>query len=67
VKVFKDIMILKALVYRVFRIILLLIVSYFVVGNIAAAISISFIDAGIATLYYYYFDKFWDILVLKFK
>jgi uncharacterized membrane protein len=53
-------LILKAIVYRIIRILLLLLVSYFVLGNITAALSISLIDAVIATVYYYYFDKIWD-------
>jgi len=53
-------LILKAIVYRVIRILLLLIVSYFVLGSITTALSISLIDAVIATVYYYFFDKTWD-------
>ena len=53
-------LILKAIIYRVIRILLLLAVSYFVLGNITTALSISFIDAIIATIYYYFFDKGWD-------
>ncbi len=46
--------------YRVFRIMIVLIVSLIVLGNIGDALSISIIDAVVATIYYYYFDKYWD-------
>jgi len=53
-------LILKAIIYRIIRILLLLGVSYFVLGNITVALSISLIDPVIATIYYYFFDKMWD-------
>jgi len=52
-------LILKSIVYRILRVILLLVVSYFFLGDIATALSISIIDALIATTYYYYFDLMW--------
>jgi len=52
--------IIKAVLYRVFRILLLLVVSYVVLGDIKSALSISVIDAIIATVYYYYFDVVWE-------
>jgi len=58
---------IKAIVYRILRILLLLITAYFVLGNISAALSISAIDAIIATLYYYYFDKSWSIFEKKIE
>ncbi len=54
-----EMLFLKAIVYRVFRILIVLIVALLVVGNIQAALSISAIDAIIATIYYYFFDKAW--------
>jgi len=54
-------LIIKSIIYRILRIILLLITTYFIIGNINIALSISFIDAFIATIYYYYFDKLWHI------
>jgi len=53
-------LILKSIIYRIIRILLLLIVSYFVLGNITTALSISLIDAVVATIYYYFFDKAWS-------
>jgi len=53
-------LILKAIVYRIIRILILLAVSYFILGSISAALSISLIDAIIATVYYYFFDKAWN-------
>jgi len=52
-------LIIKAIIYRIIRILILLIISYIVLGNIGTALSISLIDAIIATIYYYYFDKLW--------
>ena len=50
----------KAIVYRIMRILIVLFVSLIVLGDVSTAISISMIDAIIATIYYYYFDKYWD-------
>jgi len=60
-------LILKSIVYRIIRILLLLVVSFIILGNINLAISISSIDAIIATIYYYYFDKIWFIFEPKIK
>jgi len=68
-------LIIKSIVYRIIRVLLLLVVSYFVLGDIQMALSISFIDMIVATFYYYYFDKSWEKfgepffngLLLKFK
>jgi uncharacterized membrane protein len=54
------ILIVKSFIYRVLRVILLLIISYLVLGDIKDALSISFIDMAVATLYYFYFEKGWD-------
>jgi len=53
-------LVIKSIIYRIFRVLLLLIVSYVVLGDISEAISISLIDMMIATAYYYYFDRVWD-------
>ena len=67
-------LVVKAVIYRVIRILLLLVVSFLVLGNIGTALSISAIDAIVATLYYYFFDKYWIYIektikkvYLKFK
>ena len=60
-------LIFKAIVYRVLRILLLLITAFIVLGSIKTAISISLIDAVVATVYYYYFDKAWVKFELWFK
>ena len=60
-------LILKAIVYRVLRIILLLLTAYLVLGDISTAISISAIDAIIATVYYYFFDKGWSAFEKKIE
>jgi len=53
-------LIIKSIIYRIIRVLLLLTVSYFVIGDIQTALSISFIDMIVATFYYYYFDKTWE-------
>ncbi len=55
-------MLLKTVIYRIFRIILLFIVVYLVAG-VSIAASVSLIDIVVATLYYYYFEVLWN----KFK
>lgn len=53
-------LLIKSIVYRIFRILILLAVALVVLGDTTAALSISVIDAVVATIYYYYFDKGWD-------
>jgi len=60
-------LLLKSIVYRVLRIILLFITSYIMLDSIETAISISLVDAVIATIYYYYFDKIWETVEIKIK
>ena len=50
----------KSVLYRIIRLLLLVIISFLIIGDVSNAISISIIDAFVATLYYYYFDKIWD-------
>lgn len=58
---------LKSIVYRILRIFIVLIVTFIVTESIGSALSISFIDAIIATIYYYYFDKLWPKFERKFE
>ena len=58
---------IKAIVYRILRILLLLITTFLILGDISTALSISVVDAIIATLYYYYFDKSWSVFEKKIK
>jgi len=58
-------LIIKSILYRLIRILLLLLTSFLILGNIETAFSISIIDAVIATIYYYYFDKFWKRIEFK--
>ena len=60
-------LILKSIVYRVLRIIISFIVSYLVVGDLSTAAAISAVDAVVATVYYYYFDKLWDKFLPRTK
>jgi uncharacterized membrane protein len=59
-------LIVKSIVYRILRILLLLVTALVVLGDIKTAISISFIDAIVATIYYYYFDKIWEKFGIPF-
>jgi len=52
-------LLIKSIVYRILRIIILLSITYYISGDISQSITISFIDAIIATMYYYYFDVLW--------
>ena len=57
----------KAIVYRVLRILIILIIALLATGSIRESLTISIIDAIIATAYYYYFDIFWSKIELKYK
>jgi uncharacterized membrane protein len=50
---------LKAIIYRIVRILIVFISGYFILGDTSIAMSIAGIDMIAATLFYYYFDKFW--------
>jgi uncharacterized membrane protein len=50
---------LKAILYRIIRILIVFISGYFILDNASAAISIAGVDMIAATIFYYYFDKFW--------
>ena len=58
---------LKALIYRVVRILIVFISGYFVLDNIEDAVSIAGVDMVAATLFYYYFDRGWPYLEKKFQ
>jgi len=51
---------IKAIVYRFFRVLILFIISYVLLGKLDLALSISVVDMTIATFYYYYFEKIWN-------
>jgi len=53
-------LVMKSIIYRILRVLIVLIVSYVVTGDISSSINISLIDAIVATIYYYYFDVYWD-------
>jgi uncharacterized membrane protein len=50
---------LKAILYRIIRILIVFISGYFILDDATTAMSIAGIDMVAATLFYYYFDKFW--------
>jgi uncharacterized membrane protein len=58
-KVQPNLLWLKAIIYRIIRITIVFISSYFILDDINSAASIAGIDMIAATLFYYYFDKFW--------
>ena len=67
-------LIIKAIIYRVIRIIIVFISGFIALGNPLIAINIALIDMIAATIFYYYFDRFWtkiegfiDQIYLKIK
>jgi len=60
-------LIVKTILYRVIRLVLLLAVAYIFLGDIGTALSISFVDTIVATIYYYMFERFWSKYALRFK
>jgi len=55
-------LLIKAFIYRIFRMIIVFISGYLVLGDPSIAISIMSIDVIAATIFYYYFDKYWKTL-----
>jgi uncharacterized membrane protein len=49
----------KAIIYRIIRILIVFISGYFILDDASIAVSIAGVDMIAATLFYYYFDKFW--------
>ncbi len=60
-------LILKTIIYRILRILIVLLVTFSITGSIGSALSISLIDALVASVYYYYFDKYWLVLEPKIQ
>jgi len=50
---------LKAILYRIVRIFIVFVSGFFILGDTSAALEIAGVDMIAATLFYYYFDKFW--------
>ena len=61
-----KLLLIKAIIYRIFRISIILIISLLATGSIRESITISLLDAIIATIYYYYFDKLWNHIEIKY-
>jgi len=61
------VLVFKSVLYRILRILLLLSISFIFLGNIGIALEISLIDAFIATIYYYYFDRMWNKIEPKIR
>jgi uncharacterized membrane protein len=57
-----DLLWLKAILYRIVRIIIVFISGYFILDDATVAVSIAGVDMVAATLFYYYFDKFWCVI-----
>jgi uncharacterized membrane protein len=57
----------KAIIYRIFRISIILVIALLATGSIRESLTISILDAIIATIYYYYFDKLWNHIEVKYK
>jgi uncharacterized membrane protein len=58
---------LKAIIYRVVRILIVFISGYFILDDATTAVSIAGIDMVAATLFYYYFDKCWSTIELYIR
>jgi uncharacterized membrane protein len=57
----------KAIIYRIFRVTIILVIALLATGSIRESLTISILDAIVATAYYYYFDKFWAHIEIKYK
>lgn len=57
----------KAIIYRLMRIAIVLIIALLATGSIRESLTISVLDAIIATIYYFYFDLMWSKIEVKFK
>ena len=42
---------------------IMIITSFFILDDMWLALSISAVDAIVATIYYYYFDRVWDSVI----
>lgn len=61
-------LLLKAIIYRFFRIIIVFLAGFITTGEPFTALNIALLDMVVATMFYYYFDKFWikiEIVVEK--
>jgi len=58
---------LKAIIYRIVRICIVFISGYFILGDTSTAMEIAGVDLIAATLFYYYFDKWWCHLERKIR
>jgi len=61
------ILIIKAVVYRMIRILLLWTIALIILDNPKDALTISLVDAIAATIYYYYFDKIWSHIEIRYS
>ena len=57
----------KAILYRIFRVLIVMLISGLITGSFVSAISISLVDAVEGTLYYYYYDKSWPSIEKHIK
>jgi uncharacterized membrane protein len=58
----QDFLWIKAIVYRVIRITIVFISSFFILGDTSTALKIAGIDTIAATIFYYYYDKTWPVI-----
>ena len=57
-----NLLLVKSVLYRVIRILIVLVITLLITGSVGNALTISLLDAVVATIYYYYFDKYWYII-----
>ncbi len=58
---------IKAILYRVIRMIIVFLSSFSILGDTSTALSIMSIDMVAATLFYYFFDRAWPSIESKLK
>jgi len=54
-----DLLWVKAILYRLVRMGIVFLSSFFILGETTVALSIMSVDVIAATLFYYFFDKYW--------
>ena len=55
----------KAFIYRIFRMIIVFLSGFLILGEVSSAVSIMSVDVLAATVFYYYFDKYWPWIEKK--
>jgi len=62
-----DLLWLKAIIYRLLRMVIVFISSYIVLNNTDTALNIMSVDVIAATILYYWYDKYWFTMEAFFR